>query len=750
MSHGASPLAAFHLIGDRSQLHPDEAGPPGLEPVLFSQYHDLSRIRHDFPLVLIDSPASAGWVKSLTDITDELLQEIAPPGSKGEALRQQVLSLEQTIRDLLAGGQKGSLKDVLETASAQLTSSDEADATLSANLQRARKALNVDGELAVCSDDLPAKLVTRAWHESEERKAESLRYRIVRLSQKLKDILTVDYMHSTDAREPGKLESTMGSANQPVFDFDAMARVLRTAPAAAPLPQARQERIRAAIDVLESQQFIALPGAGTQSDNPTFRFAFTHPEEAVAAYRERLPQMAALIRAISVARLEIDNRYDPARHDAFFDRFDEKRLGPADLALFPSYLLCVVDLNEKTLYSLLEILRLGLPFKILAQSSDILENDAIEGARLSFGTRGQHLARMATGLDQVFVLQATSSALYQLSDAVYRGLAVDRPALFSVFSGVAGEQRSKENSHSGYLVGAAAIESRVFPTFTYDPAAGPLQADRYTVDSNPQAEVDWPVHELPFENADHNRQVERMTFTPVDFFAADSRFADRFACVSREDWDEDMVPVDAFLALSDEQRARKVPFVVLADQQGVLHRAVFDNHLVDAAERCLDGWRGLQELGGVHNSHARRALNEAEQKWAAEKADLAASVARAKVTGATDSEPVAVEAQPAAKSPAAEAAAPAAEEAPPAASDDPWIETIRCTTCNECTQINDRMFAYNQDKRAYVADPDAGTFRELVEAAETCQVAIIHPGKPRNPDEPGLEELIARAEPFNT
>ena len=35
-----------------------------------------------------------------------------------------------------------------------------------------------------------------------------------------------------------------------------------------------------------------------------------------------------------------------------------------------------------------------------------------------------------------------------------------------------------------------------------------------------------------------------------------------------------------------------------------------------------------------------------------------------------------------------------------------------------------------------------------VQAAEACQVAIIHPGKPRDPNEPGLEELLARAEPF--
>jgi hypothetical protein len=36
----------------------------------------------------------------------------------------------------------------------------------------------------------------------------------------------------------------------------------------------------------------------------------------------------------------------------------------------------------------------------------------------------------------------------------------------------------------------------------------------------------------------------------------------------------------------------------------------------------------------------------------------------------------------------------------------------------------------------------------LVEAAESCQVSIIHPGKPRNANEPGIAELLKRAEPF--
>jgi hypothetical protein len=58
------------------------------------------------------------------------------------------------------------------------------------------------------------------------------------------------------------------------------------------------------------------------------------------------------------------------------------------------------------------------------------------------------------------------------------------------------------------------------------------------------------------------------------------------------------------------------------------------------------------------------------------------------------------------------------------------------------------MFVYDGNKQAYIADLAAGTYRELVEAAENCQVSIIHPGKPRDPQEPGLEELLARAEAF--
>ncbi len=113
--------------------------------------------------------------------------------------------------------------------------------------------------------------------------------------------------------------------------------------------------------------------------------------------------------------------------------------------------------------------------------------------------------------------------------------------------------------------------------------------------------------------------------------------------------------------------------------------------------------------------------------------------------------------------PVAEAgAAPAADEAAPpvpgmvfddGADDElalePWIDTPMCTSCNECTNINGQLFGYNASKQAEIRDPRAGTFAQIVQAAEKCPAAIIHPGTPLNPREKDLEKWIKRAERFN-
>ena len=769
MSQRPSPLAAFHLIGERPRGEPGKAARAGLRPAAFGAYRDLSKIRYDCPLVLLSSVPDgeseenngAGdgrdFVKSLSDISDEILQEIAPRGIAGEQIRRQVLGLEQEIRSLVAAGRKGSLSRLWDVARRNMMSGADKDTrkALGANLEKARGALRYDGETLECDQHLPLRLVRRAWAVSQHLKERRLGARIEQLAQKLSDILQVDFLHSDKARGARHLERSVGSADQKVFDFKAMSDILSSAPIGGPLPENRQRRIRAAISALESQRFASTTnGIGRKRrDKAAFAFAFDSCGEALNAFRDRLGDMTGLIKAIAIAELEIANRYDEPRHDAFFRRFDETSLGPEDLAMFPSYLVCLAggvgSAAEQA--ALFEVLCAGLPIKIVAQSDDILEDLPIGSGQLSFGTRGQQIANMALGLGNVFVLQSAASSLYRLRTRILNGLAGDRPALFSIFSGC----NKASSATVPYLTAAAASEARAFPCFVYDPGAGEDDACRFQLDGNPQADADWPLQVLQYEDSEHNRLADESAFTFVDFVACDARYAAHFACITQSDWHDGMVPVSAFLeddaACGDNGTAAKVPYIWMIDDSNGLHRAVVDNRLIDAARRCRDLWRGLQKRGGVHDADARALLAEAKEAWEEERERLLAAQLGQTGQGTEGSasaalEEAAITAQVTAPPATTGAATPEAAELPP---DEPYIETARCTTCNECTEINNKMFVYDENMQAYIADPDAGSYRQLVEAAEACQVCIIHPGPPQNRSEPDLDELAERAAAFS-
>ena len=69
---------------------------------------------------------------------------------------------------------------------------------------------------------------------------------------------------------------------------------------------------------------------------------------------------------------------------------------------------------------------------------------------------------------------------------------------------------------------AAAIESRVFPSFAYDPAAGDTWAERFTLACNPQPELDWPVHRLTYQDEALQTVALDQPFTAADFWACDA------------------------------------------------------------------------------------------------------------------------------------------------------------------------------------------------------------------------------------
>jgi ferredoxin len=247
--------------------------------------------------------------------------------------------------------------------------------------------------------------------------------------------------------------------------------------------------------------------------------------------------------------------------------------------------------------------------------------------------------------------------------------------------------------------------------------------------------------------------IEETPFTVADFVLCDPRYAAHFARVPRERWNALMLPADEWLAREPKSVGDAVPFVLAIDTLDRLQRVIVDARMMQMVARCRTFWHRLQEQGGVHNSHAEILLAREKAKWELAKAGeldaLKASVGTAAATSVADSGAAA--AADASATPAADtaAAATASEPALPARNpDEAWIDTARCPSCNECQTINDKMFKYNENKQAYIADVRAGTFRQMVEAAEVCQVSIIHPGKPLNPNEPGLPELLERAATF--
>ena len=81
--------------------------------------------------------------------------------------------------------------------------------------------------------------------------------------------------------------------------------------------------------------------------------------------------------------------------------------------------------------------------------------------------------------------------------------------------------------------------------------------------------------------------------------------------------------------------------------------------------------------------------------------------------------------------------------------DSPWIDSAQCTSCDECIGINPKIFAYDENKHAFVKNAKGGPYKDLVRAAEKCTAQVIHPGTPFDPKEKDIDKLIKRAAKYN-
>ena len=402
-----------------------------------------------------------------------------------------------------------------------------------------------------------------------------------------------------------------------------------------------------------------------------------------------------------------------------------------------------------------------------------------------------------------FVHQSSQASASHLIAGVLKGMHKRRPVLLNIYTPCPVEHGLADD----WAQEAArfALESRAFPYLTYDPDGGPTFADCLSLEGNPSPESDWPTYEIRYLDDDGTEQTLEVPLTVADWAATESRFKQHFTKLPKDLY-EYAIPFDEYLKFSAEERATKTPFIYAVDKQRHLVRLKVSPEMGLLADERLQHWSQLRQLAGIVVSDAARNTVsgeieiEYEAKMAALRAEYEAKIAQLKKDypqqiarrlaeglmrhggggalgellatlpavepsgGNGAAAPVAVAAPAPAATAPAEAAAPAAAavavaEAAPAAApaeeeDDSlaleaYIDSARCTSCNECTNLNKKMFVYNAAKQAEIKDASAGTFQQLVLAAERCPVSIIHPGTPLNPKEKDLEKWVKRAARFN-
>ena len=413
----------------------------------------------------------------------------------------------------------------------------------------------------------------------------------------------------------------------------------------------------------------------------------------------------------------------------------------------------------------------------------------------------KEMALIAMAHRGTYVLQSSQALPSHLLAGVIKGLHSRNPAVFILHCpcppehGIGDDQATKAARLS--------LESRAFPFLVFDPDGGEELSDRLNLDGNPSVDDTWPSYELKYVDDEGQEQVMELPLTIADWAATEARFKKHFKRVQADASDDELIPFAEYIEIPAEERNSQRPFVYAIDAERKLKRLTASDEIVELAEDRLDLWLTLKEMAGLAASDAARGIVEGEleeefernldalrAEYEAKLADLRARypqlVARKLAEGLLKAgngkmtvadllkraqatpglQPlsadvtslelgptgggaaVAVEAPAATQAVAAPAAAPVEEEEEGLAME-PYIEILRCTTCNECTNLNKKMFAYNDKKQAYIKDPKAGAFRELVIAAERCPVKIIHPGTPLNPKEKDLDKWIKRAEPFN-
>ncbi len=792
-------LRRFHF-GEPVAAEQTAKPEPAVLPALLNAYRDASVIRYQYPLYLAPAQecATADLARPISEYFGTAIQAFALGDDDARILRDNLPWLERYLKEALGDSGPADAAELFARAAAamqeHLDLNESAREKLEADLEQLGNAIAPGGQFLGYGPGVPLYLLLHAVRHRDSQNRARLRERIDSHVQGLEALIDVEKAKSAEANEPGSIKTSVGLGSQ-YFDSGALSGVLeQRAAGSVEMPADRRARIEAALGTLRAWQddavlvrFVGRVEGHGISELPEVQVIASDDACATAAevFQRDAAKFAALFAALRIAALEIDSVYEPAVHDSWFASFDWQAFSEDELQLVTRVfaLVSAADLAGDGLPSFSRLLGSRLPVHVLT-SVRAYDNPGAQADEGPFDAYRFELGNFGVGHRQVVVSQASAARHEDLLAGYLSALDCNRTSLHLVNRGT--QSQVKQPLLDPWFVASAALESRAHPFVLVNPDAGDHAAQRVSFGGNPQPDSDWPIEKLEYRNAEGETMEMELAFTFADYALLMPALHDHFRVIPADLESGDLLPVDNYLEAGDEVADRGVPFVWAIDEHGTLLRLAVSRALVFACRDRLNYWHTLQELAGVQNFYVEEAIDriveeqrvavEAEreqlQKEHAEELESVRTEAAgeamgqlvdflmgADLSGMIDGSQLATmpAAAPAQTEVLAEEPEPEAEPAPEEVEepeeelsfDEPWLDTAACTTCDDCISINKMMFAYNEDKQAYIRDPKAGTYADLVAAAEICPAKCIHPGKPLDPNEPGLDELMARAEPFN-
>jgi hypothetical protein len=271
---------------------------------------------------------------------------------------------------------------------------------------------------------------------------------------------------------------------------------------------------------------------------------------AFAHVHSQLHAMEATLRALRIARLELDDAYDPPVHDSILHRFRWEAAHPDEIAAQSPVIvaLTAAQAANSPLNSLSRLLRSGCPVHILVTQPSLVPDDLKATA--------PDLAQLAIAHRDAYVLQSSLACRDHLQPALDEMAQVLTPALAVIATPSAG----------GWAESVILPLAKAWPLFVFNPARSRQWRDCLQL-----------------------HRVESNSWTAAHAAALNPTLAHHFRILPDIPGDHDPIELDQYLAQFQDRAPLAVPYLTMTDGARIAVSR-------DVADYCHDRMRAYSVL----------------------------------------------------------------------------------------------------------------------------------------------------------